>query len=158
MNNQSIVICGFPGIGKTTFCKKHSSLARDSDSSSFSWITVNGEKIRNPDFPNNYILHIKEMLQQFPMVFVSTHEDVRKMLKSEHIDYIIMIPKIKYKENYISRYLNRGSNPQFIKLLEENWETWINIILNSQEKVFEMNKEYIEDEIINILFKGLYNK
>ena len=67
---SALVISAFPGCGKTTFYNewRNNSGKRilDSDSSLFSWIYDDeGNKTdkRNPDFPNNYIQHIKEHLE-----------------------------------------------------------------------------------------------
>ena len=63
---KTYVISAFPGCGKS-WCfnnlqDKYKML--DSDSSNFSWAYgEEGQKLgRNPDFPQNYISHIKENL------------------------------------------------------------------------------------------------
>jgi len=54
------IISAFPGTGKSYYHNKHKETTLDSDSSNFSLVVENGEKKRNPDFPENYIKHIKE--------------------------------------------------------------------------------------------------
>lgn len=97
----------------------------DSDSSSFSWIEVDGHKIRNTEFPNNYIQHIKENIGKYEFIFVSSHEEVRKALVKNCIFFYLMYPNITEKEMYIQRYKERGSSDEFINLISENWEKWI---------------------------------
>lgn len=116
------VISGFPGIGKT-FYKKNSNLnILDSDSSKFSWIE---KGVRNPEFPKNYIEHIKDSMYKFDMVLVSTHKVVRDALVENNINFLLVYPEIDLKEEYIERFRNRGSDDSFIKLFEDNWDTFI---------------------------------
>lgn len=60
-----MIICGFPGIGKTFTVQNwiYSNIKiYDSDSSNFSWIDKNDHsKGHNPDFPANYIEYIKSI-------------------------------------------------------------------------------------------------
>ena len=56
------VISGFPGIGKSyLFNNGKNILIIDSDSSNFSWLEPG---VRNPEFPHNYMKHIKIRLNQ----------------------------------------------------------------------------------------------
>lgn len=81
-----MVICGFPGIGKTFTVQNwiYSNIKiYDSDSSNFSWIDKNDHsKGRNPDFPANYIEYIKSIDNENSVVLTSSHKEVRDALKS----------------------------------------------------------------------------
>ena len=120
----------FPACGKTWLCehqKQYDLKILDSDSSRFSWIVeetedphyavidngemkpvVNKTKTRNPDFPANYIKHIKENMGQYDYIFVSSHASVR--------------------EEWIGRCFIRdkrgesGCNPD---VLYDNWYQWL---------------------------------
>ena len=54
-----MVISAFPACGKSFYYSIFDDVL-DSDSSLFSWIKEDGEKIRNPEFPQNYFEHIKQ--------------------------------------------------------------------------------------------------
>jgi hypothetical protein len=100
----------------------------DSDSSQFSWIKdENGVNttVRNPDFPNNYIAHIKENIGVADIIFVSSHADVRKSLVENQIPFTLVYPNISLKNEYVQRYINRGNAEGFIKLVERSWNEWI---------------------------------
>jgi hypothetical protein len=58
-----MIISAFPGVGKSHFYNtyKDEFKIHDSDSSLFSWIVKDGQKIRNPDFPKNYIEHLESL-------------------------------------------------------------------------------------------------
>ena len=86
------IIAAFPGTGKTIYHQKHPDTTLDSDSSSFSWIEKDGEKVRNPDFPNNYIAHIKENIGKYEFIFVSTHREVREALLDNCVFFYLVYP------------------------------------------------------------------
>lgn len=131
-NKETMVIAAFPGTGKS-YCVKNEAEkfdgVLDSDSSNFSWkkdANGNNTTERNPDFPNNYIEHIKENIGKVDVIFVSSHKEVREALEKENIKYTLVYPNVFQKEDYIKRYKNRGNSESFIRLLEANWEEWIN--------------------------------
>ena len=123
MNKTATVISGFPGIGKSTLFSKPNTLkVLDSDSSNFSW---SEPKVRNPEFPNNYIQHIKDNQQKVDVILVSSHDIVRNALVEAEILFALVYPDLTMKEEYIQRYIKRGNNEGFVKLLSENYDLWI---------------------------------
>lgn len=143
MRNTTI-ISGFPGVGKSEFFRKqqyHDRICLDSDSSNFSWIKDkdgNNTKERNPEFPNNYIKHIQENIGKVDIIFVSSHDVVRKALKDANIKYVLVYPDIGAKEEYMKRYKNRGNDDKFIKFISDNWENFIN---DMKQEQFPYKKE-----------------
>lgn len=120
------VIAAFPGSGKTFFFNTHSNCL-DSDSSDYSWIKdLEGKntKERNPDFPGNYIKHIRENLGKVDIIFVSSHGVVRDALVEAGIKFTLVYPNILLKNEYIKRFQERKSPQGFIDLLDRNWELW----------------------------------
>ena len=120
------IISAFPGTGKSVYHKNHPTTTLDSDSSNFSWVEVDGVKLRNPQFPANYIEHIKENIGKYEFIFVSSHAEVRNALKDNCIFFYWITPVPERKEEFIQRYKDRGNQEGFIKLLEGNWEKWMN--------------------------------
>ena len=101
----------------------------DSDSSNFSWIKdENGEntKERNPNFPQNYINHIKSNIGKVDVIFVSSHGVVRDALYEAGLNYFLFYPNIKMKEIYIDRFKQRGNEQSFIDFISKNWDNFIN--------------------------------
>ena len=114
------VISGFPGVGKSYLFNNTDLKVLDSDSSNFSWIKDSegrNTKERNPDFPQNYIDHIKKNIGKVDIILTSSHDVVRKALKESCIDYILVHPNIRAKEEYIERYTQRGNDESFIKMI-----------------------------------------
>jgi hypothetical protein len=129
------IISGFPGIGKTYFYENNKDITLDSDSSKFSWLE---NKTRNPEFPVNYIAHIKENIGKYEYILVSTHEEIRDALEKENIKYTIIIPNIHAKWDYIDRYEKRvtGKNDEFfISYMSEHWFKFLTDIQFKHENV-----------------------
>lgn len=128
------VICAFPGLGKSTFTKKYNGknglVILDSDSSDFSWVWnlnhTRKSNVRNLDFPNNYIQHIKDNLDSADIIFVSTHKEVVDALLKTDIEFEIVLPSPTRKEELLKLYKDRGSNNEFINKMDENWNKWLN--------------------------------
>ena len=136
---DTLVVSGFPGVGKTHLFNNKEIDILDSDSSKFD----------KSDFPSNYIRHIKENLGKVDVILVSSHKDVRDALHNESIDFTLVYPSRELKNEFIERYKNRGSNEKFIELVSNNWDSWINE-LESQEgcKHIQLKSgEYLSDVI-----------
>ena len=121
----------FPACGKTWLCEHQEDYGLkilDSDSSQFSWIYVNGVKERNPDFPKNYINHIKENIGKYDCIFVSTHASVREALDDADIDFAIVYPDSRCKAEWVGRCFIRskkGESGCSADVLYDNWSQWI---------------------------------
>lgn len=132
MEVKTIIVAGFPGVGKTYLFNNYkdsdSFIVLDSDSSDYSWIKdENGKNTttRNPRFPGNYIDHIKYNIGKADLILVSTHKEVLDALDASGITYIIAFPNENLKEDYLKRYKDRGNDDKFIKLLSDNMDEWI---------------------------------
>lgn len=121
----------FPACGKTWLYEHQEDYnlkILDSDSSEFSWIRVNGIKERNPDFPKNYIKHIKESIGKYDCIFVSSHASVREALDKEGIGFTIVYPAQICKAEWIGRCFIRdkkGESGCGAEVMYNNWEQWI---------------------------------
>ena len=101
---------------------------RDSDSSEFHFLEGLDGKTLNPGWPKNYLDHIASIVKscEYQVLFVSTHEEVRRGLHALGIPYILVIPHKhpSVKTEFLKRYRERGSSEKFVKLLDENWNAW----------------------------------
>lgn len=131
------VISAFPGTGKTYCFNNFKGITiLDSDSSEFSWIkdeNGNNTTERNPDFPNNYIKHIKENIGKVDIIFVSSHSSVREALTNEGINFILVFPNVYNKNTYLKRYKDRGSSDSFIKLMDDKFEEFCEEMYNDKK-------------------------
>lgn len=123
-NHNTIIICGFPGTGKTWFYADYAptNFSIDSDSSQFD----------KNHFPENYIKHIISNIGKYQYIFVSSHKEVREALSQNGVEFTLVYPKISLKEEYIERYKQRGNEDSFINLLQTNWDEWIEDLQNEK--------------------------
>ena len=113
LNQIGRVYAGFPGIGKSKWCAEHPDYA-DSDSSTFD----------KSDFPRNYIEHIREVIKTRP-IMCSTHETVRNALIEAGIPFTLVYPAPECREEYIQRYIDRGSPDSFVAMMEKNFDMFV---------------------------------
>lgn len=109
-------------------------------------------KVRNPEFPKNYVEYIKEHIGKVDYILVSTHEVVRKALKEAGIDFAVVFPKQSLKEEWVGRCFLRGSGEEFCKLIADNWDGWIlqmeqEVIYNNRNFYRLAHGEYLSDAI-----------
>ena len=126
----------FPACGKTWLYEhqeEYNLKILDSDSSQFSWIRLYDPlgrptaKLRNPDFPNNYIKHIKENTGKYDCIFVSSHKEVRESLDAEGIDFTIVYPEQSCKAEWVGRCFIREKNGESgcgAEAMYNNFDDW----------------------------------
>lgn len=120
------IVCAFPGMGKSHFHARHKATTLDSDSSGFSWANdAQGNKVRNPDFPRNYIEHIRLNMGKYEYIFVSSHKEVRDALLQAGIFFLLAYPDPSRKEEFLERYRARGNDEGFVGLVSNNWDAWL---------------------------------
>ena len=168
-----MIISAFPTIGKSYAYDHMKNIEGlkvfDSDSSLFSWmydtkfdmdkfeesgylqpVTI---RRRNPDFPNNYIEYIKENMGSASYMFVSSHENVRHAMKDANIPYILIYPERSMLSEIVGRCYLRGNDDKFIKVLIDNWDSWIDSCENDTgaiDKIVLGHNEYLLDLIARI--------
>lgn len=128
------IICGFAGIGKSTFMRMSDYV--DLESTPFA---------KNWDIYTDVAMH---MAKNGHRVMLSCHKELRDMLLAKGADFEVIIPRIEDKEEYLSRYAERGNTEQFIKLFEDKWEDFINEILADKDKMNVVvlgENEYLSD-------------
>lgn len=147
----------FPACGKTYCCEHQEDYGLkilDSDSSQFNWIRVNGVKESNPDFPNNYIEHIKKNIGKYDYIFVSSHASVREALDKEGIDFTIVYPEFDCKAEWVGRCFIRdkkGESGCGAEAMYNNWEQWNTECFQTgadHEEIVLESKEYLSYHFI----------
>ena len=142
--DNTLVVSGFPGVGKSYFAGKeryregnHKLITLDADSSSFD----------KGGFPLNYISHIKSKLGKVDILFVSSDWEVRKSLVNNGIFFTLVYPNKSLKIEYLKRYAERGDSDEFINSLLSKWNVWldelgnqngcVHLVLNSGEYLWD---------------------
>lgn len=149
----------FPACGKTWLYEHQEDYGLkilDSDSSEFSWIWCRDTfgrktKLRNPDFPANYIKYIKENIGWYDYIFVSSHASVREALDAEGIDFTIVYPENRCKTEWVGRCFIRDKNGESgcsAEVMHNNWEQWITECFETginHEEIVLKSREYLSD-------------
>jgi hypothetical protein len=152
MSGYHKVICGFSGVGKSTADYKNKYVF-DFESSAFSHIWEAGRcGEKNAAFPANYVDALCEHMDEHhdATYLLSCHQEVRDELKKRGIDYIIVMPDILHRSEYIKRWLRRGSSMDFICFMNERWLEMIRSCeRDSAPKIYLKENEYISD-ILNL--------
>lgn len=141
--DESIIIFGFPGVGKSYAFEHQEELGlelQDSDSSHFHWLykddefkepvlDENGKKVVHPAWPANYAQYIeltgREQEVNPDFIFVSTHEEVMKAILSLGFISFCIYPDINMKDKFMQLYKDRGNDERFLKLMDEKWEEFV---------------------------------
>lgn len=157
---ETKIISGFPGIGKSfmvEYIKENypNLKVSDSDSSLFSWLYKDGIKTdeRNPNFVEDYIKHIDKLVEEeYDFIFVSSHKEIRDALKGSKHKYSVRYayPDVSLKEEYLKRYIERGSPEGLINAISENWNKNIKEMesnLSRWETIKLGSEEFLMDKI-----------
>ena len=139
------IICGFSGVGKSTAAKKHNFVI-DFESSGYSRDWEKG--VINNNFPKNYIDAVVEhMNNHHDLIYLlSCHEEVRKELKDRGFEYIIVMPTDQQRNEYMKRWLERGSSQSFIESMYDRWyEMMESCESDPSPKIYLNENEYIYD-------------
>jgi len=121
------IISAFPACGKTYLFDRgyEDRVIIDSDSSGFSWLEDG--KTRNPDFPENYINHIKSNIGKVDCILVSSHIAIREALDKSGLAWGLVLPRKSLMLEWVGRCYIRGDDESFIKVLIDNWDNWTNV-------------------------------
>ena len=181
MLNESIIVFGFPGTGKSYACKLEEELdlkLQDSDSSHFHWMyekddfkdpifDEKGNKIPHPEWPMNYAKYIeitgREIDNNPDYIFVSTHEEVMETIGRLGFRTFTVVPWPDDKDHYLRLYAARGSSQEFIDNLDVNWKKFIDGTIARASKIGSTviyvrangNNKNITDLLKNNAFKNI---
>ncbi len=137
---KTYLISAFPGTGKTYLFNNTNKIILDSDSSKFD----------KEYFPENYIKHIKENIGTADIICISSHKVVRDALVENNLNFTLVYPDRSIKEEYIQRYKDRENEESFVKLLKNNWDSWMDEMENQVgcHHIKLGSNEYLSDKLI----------
>lgn len=144
---QPIIICGFPGVGKTA-CEKYARVL-DAESSAYSHI-IDPEKMtcrKNDEFPTNYIDMVESEMKsdRWDIILLSAHKPVRNELKRRKIKFVAVCPQIDCLPEYLGRYLKRGSDYEFMLDIANNWGRYISGMAEEELCITLGKGQYLSD-------------
>lgn len=130
------IVCGFAGIGKSTAAKNNVGVV-DLESTPFN---------KNWKIYADVAVH---MANNGYTVLLSMHKDLRDELNKRAVHYLVAIPPINNKDEYLKRYESRGNTAEFIELLRKNWFDWLNDRFDGAEVV--LVDRYLDKELLRQL-------
>ena len=148
-----MIVAGYAGIGKSTYCEAHRETAMDLIIMPFKYSNFyeaaddleEGESIRanyRLRLRENWILYYYWMLKQLlyfcpqKTIVIPTVDAVMDLLKADGISCTIVYPDMSLREEYRKRYEERGDSEEFIEIFagEESWTERITRLTGRQEK------------------------
>lgn len=163
--NNTIVICGFPGVGKTKYSSNFSVISdlftvMDADSATYRKANESSNNLFDltwtaKHWAVKYVSDIKHKWEQsespeysisLRYILVSSHKEVRDELKREGVPYIVVVPDKKLKREYLVRYLKRGDSLEYIDKIMDHWDEWLDDIRKTEKRVVILDYgEYLSD-------------
>ena len=139
-----MIISAFCGTGKTYLCKKSGGRLIEFECWRYS---------NKPGFPHNIVRNIVSMCEKIDGIFISTNPMVLDALKKMNV--VLIYPKLSLKDEYIERFVNRGSSDDFISILSQYWEPWIieAMAQNQLRHIVLESGQYIDSVLPELLTK-----
>jgi len=72
----------------------------------------------------------------------------------EGISYVVVYPDLSRKYEFLNNYVKRSDSQDFIKLLDLNWESWINEIEDNESNKIKLSSGEFMEDIIKINVNG----
>lgn len=99
-----------------------------------------------PNFPENYIRNIVSLAREGYIVLISSHKEVRDELNKRSSPFTIVLPSLDMKQEMIDRYIKRGNQENFVTMLENNYETFVNDLMSDpNNKIVLDSGQYLKD-------------
>lgn len=128
----------------------------DLDSSKFHH-AHNTENDEDYKWEEEYVNYIKSFIGKVNIIFISTHSEVRRLLKNQNIKYTVVIPDNNTicLGEWVKRFSIRGNDNDFIYKVVTSWNKWLSDIMRNEEDVVCLNDcEYLSDVIKELYLKN----
>lgn len=146
------IISAFPGTGKSYFVSNIDSGLEvvDLDTGEYTQGYTDNGKVRDPNFPDNYLLAIKEQIGNTNILFVGCQPEVIAALRKERILFTLVYPERGLKPEYIGRFQQRHSPQSFVDLISNNWDLFLDFLEKQKgcDHIVISSGQYINDAIM----------
>ena len=141
-SKDTVIISGFPGVGK-------SFLGKNNDD----FIDLDSSRYAGEDRWQRYKERIEDALGIYKYIFVSSHQETRDILNELGLKYYVVYPDKNLKEEYLKRYKERGSKEDFIDLMNNNFESFIDSIENNSPNGVKVKLTKSDDFLKTVIYK-----
>lgn len=159
IDRRVVVVCGFPGVGKSTLSDKSPLVINKvgrPGSIIPQWIVIDMESsgYDKSEFPDNYIARIEQYIELVHqrgtniVLLCSSHKAVRDAMHKAGISFVCAYPDKSLKSEYIDRYLARKNHPMPLKVVLDNWDNWIDELIEEEADHLVLESgQYLSDVI-----------
>lgn len=113
---HTIICAAFCGTGKTYICEK----------TNVKSVEIEYWKYKENGRQKEYISDVKKHFGIVDYIFISTDPEGLKLLYNKGFEIILIYPKNELRNEYLDRYIKRGSPHDFIGVFMKYWDIWIN--------------------------------
>lgn len=136
---QSIVICAFSGTGKTLLADNESTVAKE----------VDATECQNTAEGVTYYVDSAEIIIKsgvYQYVLLSCRRDIREELSRRSIPYVIVMPRKEDLNEYMQRWLRRGTPTKLLGSLQDNWQVYLTSCANdTAPKIYLERDQWLKD-------------
>ncbi|OAA40684.1 hypothetical protein NOR_05772 [Metarhizium rileyi] len=128
-SETSIVISGFPAVGKTWLASHGPQDYTVVDLDTANWPL----ETRGDDFFDKYVEMVRELAQKSRhIILVSSHQETRTALAKASVPYSLVYPSAHLKDEYVRRVENRGSG-ELASRINDNWTVIIDSVQDQKD-------------------------
>lgn len=135
-----MIIAGFAGVGKTTFCNanknaidfavmpfKYENLEEISKEHQGENIKAHPDLRLKTDWRYDYYDALIKTQERYPdeIIVIPTDLEIIDWLDSDDIPYTLVYPSWAAENEYKRRYIERGNSQDFVDLFIGNWDYWM---------------------------------
>ncbi len=113
---KTVLCAAFCGTGKTYICEKTDIKA----------VEIEYWKYKDKGLQKEYLQDINNWLGKVDYIFISTEPEGLKLLHNEGFNITLIYPENELRNEYLDRYIERDSPPDFIGVFMKYWNPWIN--------------------------------
>lgn len=158
---RGIVIAGYAGIGKTTFCLNQKS-AIDLEVVTSKYKIPKGYKYTEKDkasdkfeynwnWREEYIKSVLTSMNKYKFTVIPSDTLVVEKLIKLGVNIILVYPSIQLKDEYKKRYLSRGNTENFLEVFIDGWDNMLKPLNNIKcTKLILNSEEYLSNKVDEI--------
>lgn len=159
---KAIVIAGHAGVGKSCLARKYDNIL-DFDHLFYKYVYpekilkntsfeqlkgMNQNRTINSSWPQNYIDELAEKNKEYKIILIPASLEILDYLDEINFEYILCYPTIESKPIYMKRYMERGTNQEWVEKMNRNFEDAIRSFdAKKVEKIILQSDETLEDKL-----------